>query len=270
MTDKDYWKKKYSSLWDKSSKREEVLKIFLENETGLEIEYYGEGAGSSKYIHGSAKDNGFKKGAPDLHIIGTDIYIEVTGSFSGKTKAGDDLWFRPDKLNYAHMHLYDQNEFLANNFVNAQEWYVIHYDEDLVRDIFEKKSNNKDYISKEVEIRGSNEKYIAIKSNNPNVKTLSDLVTYLRSVKENMDHSQDSIIKKIRLTTGMSQSVFAKYFSIPLATLQDWEHKRRNPPIYIPNMMLRILKLENYPSISNKDQEISKKDSTDQYKRHRR
>lgn len=51
-------------------------------------------------------------------------------------------------------------------------------------------------------------------------------------------------IAEIRKTTGMSQSAFAKFFDIPVRTLQDWEQERRVPPPYVPGMMLRILKHE--------------------------
>ena len=51
-------------------------------------------------------------------------------------------------------------------------------------------------------------------------------------------------IAEIRKTTGMSQSAFAKFFDIPVRTLQDWEQGRRVPPPYVPGMMLRILKHE--------------------------
>ena len=51
-------------------------------------------------------------------------------------------------------------------------------------------------------------------------------------------------IAEIRKSTGMSQSEFAKFFDIPVRTLQDWEQGRRVPPPYVPGMMLRILKHE--------------------------
>ena len=51
-------------------------------------------------------------------------------------------------------------------------------------------------------------------------------------------------IAEIRKSTGMSQSEFAKFFDIPVRTLQDWEQERRVPPPYVPGMMLRILKHE--------------------------
>lgn len=53
-------------------------------------------------------------------------------------------------------------------------------------------------------------------------------------------------VAEIRKTTGMSQSEFAKFFDIPVRTLQDWEQERRVPPPYVPGMMLRILNNEFY------------------------
>lgn len=244
MKDKDFWKRQYADKWDFSSVRESNFKEYIEKQTGFELRYFGEGAGSTEFLHGSAEDNGSEKGAPDLWVVGTDIYIEVTGSFSPNTKAGDDIWFRPDKLNYAYNHLYDSNEFLANNFAKAGEWYVIHYDDELQSDVDSKRPANEDYQKITAKIRGVKETYISIHSNNPNVKTLDDLIAYLRSVKENMDHPQKTVVATLRHIAEMSQSQFAQYFGIPLATIHDWEHKRRKPPIYVPNMMLRILRVE--------------------------
>lgn len=51
-------------------------------------------------------------------------------------------------------------------------------------------------------------------------------------------------VHEMREETGMSQSEFAAHFGIPTATLQDWEHKRRNPPHYVISMMERILESE--------------------------
>jgi len=51
-------------------------------------------------------------------------------------------------------------------------------------------------------------------------------------------------IKGIRTTTIMSQSEFANYFNIPVKTIQKWERNGSNPPPYISEMMMQILKLE--------------------------
>ena len=48
-------------------------------------------------------------------------------------------------------------------------------------------------------------------------------------------------IRNLRLQTGLSQSKFAKMFDIPVPTLKDWEQERRNPPVYVVNMIRTIL-----------------------------
>ena len=45
----------------------------------------------------------------------------------------------------------------------------------------------------------------------------------------------------MRLQTVLSQSKFAKMFDIPVSTLKDWEQERRNPPVYVVNMIRTIL-----------------------------
>lgn len=52
-------------------------------------------------------------------------------------------------------------------------------------------------------------------------------------------------IKALRERTGKSQSKFAQYFNIPVKTLQTWEAGGTCPPAYVPEMMERILELEN-------------------------
>lgn len=51
-------------------------------------------------------------------------------------------------------------------------------------------------------------------------------------------------VKEIRNQTGFSQSKFAEMFDIPVATLKDWEQGRRNPPVYIINMIKTILEFK--------------------------
>ena len=48
-------------------------------------------------------------------------------------------------------------------------------------------------------------------------------------------------VKNLRLQTGLSQSKFAQMFDVPVSTLKDWEQERRNPPVYVINMMRTIL-----------------------------
>ena len=46
----------------------------------------------------------------------------------------------------------------------------------------------------------------------------------------------DRIIR-MRKEAGMKQQEFAKYFAIPVRTLQDWEHSRRTPPEYLIRLL---------------------------------
>lgn len=51
-------------------------------------------------------------------------------------------------------------------------------------------------------------------------------------------------IRELRRVSGLSQTTFAEKFEIPTRTLQDWEHNRRTPPIYVVGMIGRILSTE--------------------------
>lgn len=51
-------------------------------------------------------------------------------------------------------------------------------------------------------------------------------------------------IKELRLATGMTQTAFAKYFEIPLRTVQDWEAEKRQPLEYLVKLMQYKLEKE--------------------------
>lgn len=51
-------------------------------------------------------------------------------------------------------------------------------------------------------------------------------------------------IRELRKSSGLSQNIFAEKFAIPTSTLQDWEHDRRTPPIYVVGMIDKILSNE--------------------------
>ena len=51
-------------------------------------------------------------------------------------------------------------------------------------------------------------------------------------------------VQELRKTTGLSQGKFAKYFNIPASTLRKWEQNATKPPVYIPEMIEKILKME--------------------------
>lgn len=50
-------------------------------------------------------------------------------------------------------------------------------------------------------------------------------------------------IKELRQQTGLSQTAFARYFEIPVRTVQDWEQGKRKPPEYLVKLMTEKLKM---------------------------
>ncbi len=240
--DYNYWKKKYSFLWGKSASREEMVKTIIEEETGYKVEYHGTGAGTTEFIDGKSKE----KGSTDLHVIGTDIYIEITGPLSDKVREGSLLWFRPDKLNNAYLHRFDENTFLVNNFQEVGIWYIIHFDDDTIAYSEKSKKDGTDYKLIKPRIRHTQETYREV---NPNTAYVSNdlqvLIDYINSYKKESENaSAQSKIKSLRAELKLTQKEFAKKYGIPLATVQDWEHGRRIPPTYIPKLCRTIYELE--------------------------
>lgn len=52
-------------------------------------------------------------------------------------------------------------------------------------------------------------------------------------------------LKNLRAMTGMSQHKFAEYFKIPHSTLIHWEHGTNKPPIYVLDMIEKLIQYEN-------------------------
>ena len=53
-------------------------------------------------------------------------------------------------------------------------------------------------------------------------------------------------IQDIRKKMGLSQRRFALYFGLNLRTLQEWEHGRNQPPVYLLGLFIRLLRAEGY------------------------
>lgn len=56
-------------------------------------------------------------------------------------------------------------------------------------------------------------------------------------------------IKEIRVSEGLSQNAFAKKYSIPVRTLQEWEQKRSKPPVYFEKLLRDASLNQPYASI---------------------
>lgn len=101
--DVDYWKMRYKTQWQKSLKREDLVKSLIEEVLSSNIVYCGLGAGSKIFISGNAASRGYRKGEADLKIVDLDIFVEVTGT-DKEVMPSADLWLRPDKILAAQHH----------------------------------------------------------------------------------------------------------------------------------------------------------------------
>ncbi len=172
----NYWKDRYQGTWDRSAQREAKLAEYLEQKTGLQIESSGLGAQSTEYIPGSAAKNGFEKGDADLHVVGTNVYIEVTGPLEKNVGPERPLWFRPDKIQNAINGLARGHvTFFAHNCPAAQLWRVVRMDEQLAR-----RYRAKEFPEREKTIRGAKEHYVEIDARDECVRPIRELTNYLK------------------------------------------------------------------------------------------
>lgn len=174
--DIDFWKNAYKDTWNKASEREKQLANLIYRKTGKKVIPYGLGAETDEFIHGSAEDNGLKKGDADLNIEGTNIFLEVTGPLSNFVKSNKPLWFRPDKIENAKINIYSHDTFLVHNCPSENLWRVIHINSDFVR-----RFDAGEFQIVTPKIRGNTEKYIEISSTDDCVKNISILILYIRN-----------------------------------------------------------------------------------------
>jgi hypothetical protein len=115
MSDPNFWKDQYKDSWAKADKRERHIIETIKEETGHVAVCVGLGAGSTDFLSGSAASRGLEKGAADLQLEGSNIFLEVTGPQTKTVKLDAPLWVRPDKIANAR-----------KNFPDHETW-IIHW-----------------------------------------------------------------------------------------------------------------------------------------------
>jgi hypothetical protein len=177
MSSDDYWKNKYEHTWDPASRREKKIAELIQQKTGSEVVLTGLGAGSTEFLSGNASSHGYEKGAPDLHVVGTNIYLEVTGPLSNKVGRDAPLWIRPDKVENARKH-YPEHE----------TWLVHCLAKDFTLRVINLNSNFFNQLDKgrfkviHPWIRGTEETYLAIPASHSYVQSWETLLEKLREI----------------------------------------------------------------------------------------
>ena len=53
-------------------------------------------------------------------------------------------------------------------------------------------------------------------------------------------------IKEIRKYSRLTQAAFSERYHIPKRTIEEWEGERRNPPVYVLELLERVVR-EDFP-----------------------
>lgn len=167
----DYWKERYRDQWERSGQRERMVAERITKETGYAIDYCGLGAGSTDFISGSAPSNGHQTGAADLQVVGTDIFIEVTGPGNAWLEEHLPLWVRPDKIRNAYLNRNVHTTYVVHCIEGPKLMRVIPLDATL----FEALRLRKVAIIHPI-IRGVEERYFALPAHSPFVHPWERLI----------------------------------------------------------------------------------------------
>jgi hypothetical protein len=114
MADAAFWKRRYRATWPAASRREREIIARVQSEAGRVAVPVGLGTGSADYLAGSAARHGHERGAADLRVRGSNIYLEVTGPLTADVPPDAPLWLRPDKLAHARSHLGDRETWVVH------------------------------------------------------------------------------------------------------------------------------------------------------------
>lgn len=162
------WKDAYKDQWATGNAREKLVAEAITKVTGASVESVGFGAGSTRYIHGSAEANGYRSGGADLSVKGTNIEVEVTGTDKGCQS--DDLWIRPDKIANA-LKQKSKEIWVAHVLDTTGLVRAVRMDEQFLR-----RYSLGFLKQKSVRIRGNMERFIAIRPGDSSVMPFAALL----------------------------------------------------------------------------------------------
>jgi hypothetical protein len=177
MSDPDYWKRLYQEAWEKSDQREREIIRRIKDEAGKAAVPTGLGAGSTEFLAGTAESQGYEKGGADLHVVGTNVYLEVTGPQTSSVGHDAPLWVRPDKAKNAFDHRKEHETWVVHWLEKDGTLRVIHMDDEFFANV-----RDRTFPIVEPRIRGAKERYIEIPASDGCVRPWSDLIERLRSL----------------------------------------------------------------------------------------
>lgn len=176
MSDVNFWKDKYKDLWAKANHREKTICAKILEETTRITLPVGLGAGTDSYLPGTAASQGYGKGDADLQVVGTSIYLEVTGPQSLRVPESSPLWIRPDKVSSAQAHHPEHDTWVVHWLEANGLLRVIHLDSG-----FFERYHSRQFGLVTPTIRGVKETYVEIRANDRCVQPWPSLIEYIRN-----------------------------------------------------------------------------------------
>ncbi len=176
MADENYWKRQYQPLRHKAGEREKTTAQIIQDLTGRKLKAVGLGAESEGFLPGSAASQGHERGGADYAVIGTDIYLEVTGP-NVTVPLSDPLWLRPDKIANARSHFPERDTWVVH-CLQRDTIRVVQLDERF----FSAYERGK-YATVHPIIRGAPETYVAIPADDESVQDFAALIDHIKSWK---------------------------------------------------------------------------------------
>ncbi|WP_442487429.1 hypothetical protein [Halomonas litopenaei] len=168
--EKFHFKRVYNETsWEKEGVRLEKVKNLIDSFfLDIRVELTGFGAGSTEFI----LDHPEEQGRPDMELVLNEtskvvMAVEVTGT---EVMRGSDYWVRPDKLEYAKNHPYEN------------VWLVLHYAKPFEKFVVIKPDTDKEYPFVIKSIRGTDEKYVIFNDRSPEVVTVEHFREYLATM----------------------------------------------------------------------------------------
>jgi hypothetical protein len=161
----NYWKHAYHQTWADAAEREQRVALDILEATGRKVVPAGLGTASTEFLPGAAERHGHERGAPDLHIASTNVFLEVTGPLASGVSVTRALWLRPDKIEHARRHMQQMRTVVIHCLGDSGPRRAIYLGSGFFR-----RFGSAAYPIEARLIRGRREHYVAVPAAAPDVR----------------------------------------------------------------------------------------------------
>ena len=179
VTDEDYWKRLYKGSWAFEAKRVAQIVERIRTATGQRVRPVGLGTGTCEFLSGRADKHGHERGAADLWVENTNVFLEVTGPQVEHVRPDAALWVRPDKVENARAHFPANDTWLVHALGMCGPIRVVRFNAD-----FYCRLDRKQFRMIMPKLHGVLETYLEIPASDAVVRDFEILLSHLNSLHE--------------------------------------------------------------------------------------